>query len=379
MTCDGDGGASTGPSIWARSDALLWWVKPAPISVPLLTTFDPASVSAKTGSGGQLNAAGTSILSPEHLGYGPMTGGRQTVGAWLDADQRFGLEGSGFLLATQTADHLVRSDPSGVPNLRIPFVNLPPGAGFPLGESSFVLAFPGFQTGGQTLSSSVGLWGAETNGLFRVLNSEKFSLSFLTGFRYLDLKEQLTIVSNENVLGFGSYLANDAFGTRNQFYGGQVGARADAQFGRFYGSITGKVALGSDHETVTVNGNSTVGGFFSTTGAPTLTPGGVFTQATNIGHRTRDEFTAVPEVQLQVGFNITSNIKAFVGYDFLYVSNVVHPGDQIDRVLNFTANPAITGTGLIPPPLMGPARPAPLFNSSDFWAQGINAGIQFSF
>jgi Putative beta barrel porin-7 (BBP7) len=307
-----------------------------------------------------------------------MMGGRQTVGAWLDADQRFGLEGSGFLLATQTADHVVRSDVSGAPNLRIPFVNLPPGDGFPLGESSFLLSQPGFATGGQTLATSVGLWGAEASGAFRALKTDSFSLSLLTGFRYLDLKEQLSIVSNENDLGVGSYFGNDVFGTRNQFYGGQIGARAEAQFGHFYGSITGKVALGSDHETVTVNGNSTVIGGFSPTGNPLLTPGGIFTQATNIGHRTRDELTAVPEVQMLVGYNITSNIKAFVGYDFLYVSNVVRPGDQIDRVLNFTASPSINGS-VSPLPLMGVARPASLFNSSDFWAQGVNVGIQFSF
>jgi hypothetical protein len=39
--------------------------------------------------------------------------------------------------------------------LRVPFSNVPPGAGFPLGSSSFVLADPGFAAGGQVISSSL--------------------------------------------------------------------------------------------------------------------------------------------------------------------------------------------------------------------------------
>jgi hypothetical protein len=35
--------------------------------------------------------------------------------------------------------------------------------------------------------------------------------------------------------------------------------------------------------------------------------------------------------------------------------------------------------GVPPTPLQGPAQPSFKFNSSDFWAQGINAGLTFRF
>ena len=111
--------------------------------------------------------------------------------------------------------------------------------------------------------------------------------------------------------------------------------------------------------------------------APAAGPGGVFTQGSNIGSRARDSFCVIPELQLQAGVNLSSRLRAFVGYDFLYVSNVVRPGDQIDRTLNFTSNSAISGVS--PPTLIGAPRPAPLFENSSFWAQGINIGIEFRF
>jgi hypothetical protein len=48
--------------------------------------------------------------------------------------------------------------------------------------------------------------------------------------------------------------------------------------------------------------------------------------------------------------------------------------DQIDRGINPVQAPAITGVPNAP--LIGPARPAPLFNTTDFWAQGMNFGLE---
>ena len=51
--------------------------------------------------------------------------------------------------------------------------------------------------------------------------------------------------------------------------------------------------------------------------------------------------------------------------------DVLRPGDQIDR----TINPTQAAGGV----LVGPPRPAPLFNTTDFWAHGVNAGLELSF
>jgi hypothetical protein len=40
-------------------------------------------------------------------------------------------------------------------------------------------------------------------------------------------------------------------------------------------------------------------------------------------------------------YRVTSGLRTFVGYDFLYISNVVRRGGQIDTTFNFSTNPAI--------------------------------------
>jgi hypothetical protein len=54
---------------------------------------------------------------------------------------------------------------------------------------------------------------------------------------------------------------------------------------------------------------------------------------------------------------------------------VARPGDQID--LNVNTNRIPTSTTFNPS--SAPALPAPVFRSSDFWAQGINFGIEIRY
>jgi hypothetical protein len=362
------------PTWWVSGGALFWTVKSAPLP-PTLTTFDPGSPSATTGFGGALGIPGTIVQSPDHLNNGPIGAGRFTLGHWLPADPRFGLEVGGFFLSGNSPGFASMSDGS-VP-LRVPFSNVPPGAGFPLGSSSFVLADPGFAAGGQIISSSLQFWSIEGNGLYRAYSGPGFSVSFIAGLRYLDLREGLSIASTETLLppfGAASFAATDNFSTRNQFFGAQLGVKAEKQFGQFDGSVVAKVALGDNYQTVSINGDSVVSGTgFGIT--PGSTPGGIFTQATNIGLQTRNQFAVVPEAQLQLGYTIGSGVRFFAGYDFICINSVVRPGDQIDTTLNLTGNPTLSPGST----LTGAARPEPLFKRSSFWAQGINFGASYQF
>ena len=111
---------------------------------------------------------------------------------------------------------------------------------------------------------------------------------------------------------------------------------------------------------------------------PTETfPGGYFALPTNIGHHTRTVFAVVPEVGLNVGYRITPWASVFVGYTFLYANDVVRPGNQINRNINPTQSVSWGGGKFLNP--QGPAEPSFKFNSSDFWAQGINVGLDFRF
>ena len=89
------------------------------------------------------------------------------------------------------------------------------------------------------------------------------------------------------------------------------------------------------------------------------------------GVRERDEFAVIPELGINLGYDVTPNLRATLGYSFIYWSRVARPGDQIDTNLNLTQLPPGTLNGI----------PSPVFDwhVTDVWVQGINAGIDYRF
>ena len=158
---------------------------------------------------------------------------------------------------------------------------------------------------------------------------------------------------------------------RNTFNGGQFGARIDHRWGFLSVEVVGKLAMGSMHEVVNIQG-------MTTTNAPlpvTQAVGGIYAQGSNIGNYTRDVFAVVPEVGVNLAVQLTGNLKARMGYTFLYLSNVVRPGDQIDTRININQVPIDAAFGTPG----GPNRPAFDFRATNFWSQGINFGLELSF
>ena len=170
------------------------------------------------------------------------------------------------------------------------------------------------------------------------------SVQLLGGVRYINLEDSFQMNYGSNSF-FGVTTVEDRFQTRNQFFGGQLGARADYAWKMLTIGLTGKVALGNNHEVSTISGASTQ------TGLPPFN-GGQYTQPTNIGTLTHDHFSCVPQVGLKVSVNLTSWVSVFAGYDFMYWTGVARAGDQLDRSVNPSQSP-IFGAG------RRPRRPRP--------------------
>ncbi len=75
--------------------------------------------------------------------------------------------------------------------------------------------------------------------------------------------------------------------------------------------------------------------------------------------------------------NLTSTVRVFAGYDFMYMSSVVRPGNQIDPNINLSQMGPTPNHN--PNTLVGPASPGVPFASSNFWAQGVTFGIEFRY
>jgi hypothetical protein len=371
------GGVNPGPFIsgveepglfyWTGVEVLAWWLKDPHLAVPVVTVATPAAVAA---SGrliaGAIGTPGTQVI-PEKLDYNVFGGGRFTVGRWLDCDDIWGVEVTGFALAM----HAARFDAAqniGGPDLFVPFFSaVPPGFALPPGESAFILGGLNFADGAISVEDSTRLWGLEANGIYCMPSYlDCYNLAILAGCRYLDMEENL-FMAFSSAPGVGpGFGFQDRFSTRNQFVGPELGVRGEMRFFPcYFASLSAKLALGDMHESVNVNGNSFLGGH--------ELPGGLFAQPSNYGKNTQDACAVLPEIRAQAGWDPNPHIRVLVGFDFLYVSDVVRPGDQIDRRLNLTQTPEL---GRV---LVGPALPAPMFNHTDFWAYGLSAAVTFRF
>jgi hypothetical protein len=102
-------------------------------------------------------------------------------------------------------------------------------------------------------------------------------------------------------------------------------------------------------------------------------------QSTNSGVHAGNSFCVVPEAQVNIGCNITRWLRAYVGYDYLYISQVARASSQIDLSVNSNLVPAFAGGTVLPPTAGGPARPAFTMNRTDFWAQGITVGMELRY
>lgn len=393
------------PRGWVVGEYLLWWLKESPLPAPLVT-----SGSFAAGIPGALGEAGTRVLiGGQPMDTGANSGGRFVFGLWLDPEARFGVEGTYlFLPRSVTRQSAETSGQPGSPTLAVPFFDVTGvfGRGGVPGETVFILptpfgATPGFQ-GRFDLGLASQLQGAEVNGAWRLSDSTPLWLSALAGFRWLQFEEDLTVSGlTSAAVGApfaGFYNVFDRFQTRNNFWGGQLGARAVFDFEPLRLEALVKVALGSMHEDVNIGGSSQTSSgnlFFSTKGtAGQVLPGGIFTQPSNIGSYGHDAFAVVPEISTRISYRLTQAVQLSAGYSFLYVSTLVRPGDQIDRNINSTrtsladASRATVGTGPGPipfgkpgpaPAASGPAAPTFHFHESDFWAQGINIGVLVEF
>ncbi len=344
------------PRFYGDIAYMLSWFKDQNVQ-PLVTAGPVGTLP----SPGTLGRPGTIVLNGgRDSQFDPFNGLRATAGMWLNCDRTFGIEGSGFLLEHQTLSFAAggTGDPAGTLAVARPFID--PA----FGPTSVVVASPGGNAGGVFTALSSRLWGAEGNFVLNWSNSCRMRTDLLAGFRYLDLEEGLVIDQFTRFQGGPLLLPpppislNDTFKTRTQFYGGQVGTRTALTFGRLTVSMDSKLAMGLSHEVVDREGSSTIHG-----AVPFTTFGGFLVRDTNAGRDTRDWFAVVPETLIQVGYQWTDHLSTFIGYDFLYISTVVRPADQIDSVVNqFSA---------------APARPMRGIEGSDFYANSLLLGLSY--
>jgi hypothetical protein len=178
----------------------------------------------------------------------------------------------------------------------------------------------------------------------------------------LMITEDLTSLDTNNP---GSFLIQDSFKTFNQFNGAELGFQWLGRRGYWSAETILRVSIGNSLQRLEIAG---------TTQSPkgsAAAQGGLLAQpGRNIGTYEQEEFAMIPELGGTIGYQLTERLKLNVGYTFLYWSNLIRPGDQIDTTVN---------TNLMPPVIPGNTFLGPAFEirETDYWVQGLSVGGEY--
>jgi hypothetical protein len=353
---------------------LLWWAKG--LNIPVLGT------TSTNGGNGFLGQPGTvPILGPGTFIGSFRQGVRLRAGTWFDDCASCGIDGSFFLLGNKTANALFTSDVFPTITRPIFSPNPFPGTGTVIGETGEAVAVPGVLAGSLSAHADSLLYGFDANFRSCLMNTCNSRLTWFAGYRNLNLQESLTITENIDVIGTGGTLVRssdpvgtmvvvqDRFATENHFNGGQVGGTYERHWGRFSLDARASVALGVTHQELDIDGFQTR----TEPGQPPMTfRGGLLAAGPNLGSFTRDKFSVAPEATINLGYWLTPALKFYAGYNFLYWTNVIRPGDQIDRVVDLTFVP-----NSLPVASSGQLRPQALFRESNMWVTGVQFGLEW--
>lgn len=343
---------------WLEADYLYWQVQDSPKTIPLVIE-QPVP-----------NGPFDVVLGNEKLKNDWHSGGRFAVGYWFDECKNLGAELNYFFLGTNSKHSHVASNAEGAPRLRVPFFNVTTGL-----PDSVALATPDIFRGNASLKISNSMQNAEANMVIAMPAYDCSNFRIIAGFRYWNFNEKLTFTTESPFIPTNSIYNNrDKFRTQNNFYGGQIGGSFNQRYCSLCFNITGKVAVGAMCQESQIDGLFVTNEF---TGEVQSFLGGYFAQPSNIGKHKKTRISVIPEVDINMGYQITDCFCVHVGYTFLYATNVLRAPKQMSSAINPTQSANLEFNPN--PVLVGEPVPTGKLKSSSLWAQGVNVGIDFTF
>ena len=328
-SCESCGGLCMGDRCyrqrtWVRNEYILWWSKSS-IFPPLATTAPAGTAQNVAGIVGQPTT--TVIFGDDRTDFDARSGGRLTLGYWMDDCHVIGFEGGFFALGDGSETFDVNS--GGDPILARPFFNLDMQT-----EAAQLIAFPGVSTGGLRIESESEVLGAEANVRHLFSRECNRRIDLLMGYRFarfddgLRISDTLTSINTGGTVPVGTVITGfDDFSTTNEFHGGQLGLIGEVRNCRWSIVMTGKLGLGNMHQIVHIDGATSV--LDPTTAIRRFTDGGLLAQPTNRGDFSRDRFAVIPEFGVNLRYDLSKRMRLTAGYTFIYFNRVVRPDARL--------------------------------------------------
>src|SRR5262249_40847653 len=138
-------------------------------------------------------------------------------------------------------------------------------------------------------------------------------------------------------------VVQDSFKVTNRFNGGQGGVRGETPHRLVTPTTTKEIPFGAKNQAPGLR--RATGVFPAPRPPPNGLPntgsayGGLYANASNIGHYNHDEFSIIPEININLGLNVTRGLTAYLGYNFLYINQIARPGDQMNPIVNSATVP----------------------------------------
>jgi len=367
------------PFSWFSAEYLLWWPRVAPLP--------PLALAGRTATETPLPHLGSAharlLLGELNAESQRTPGGRLTYGFRLNEEGTHALSASYLFLSGQTREAWLSGPKSSDSSWQGRALTRPVVDALSAQEVGLPVVLPGAREGQLRVATSSRLVGWEIHAHWNLAQSSTTRWNWLVGYRYLQLHEGLSIAQSTRPVtdltqwpGFqvanipllpGGFLY-DEFQSQHQFHGGQIGCQLDWIHGALFLEVSGKLAVGQATNIVATYGETRgLNGEF-------LRPYGVLVQPSNRQRTVNSSLGFVPEAGLRLGFHFQRDSRLYLGYNFLYLSEVTRPGDQIDRTLDWA-----DGLGTTPAVWSPRDRPTPLFQRSDFWIQGLTFGLEWRY
>lgn len=391
---------------WAQAELLYWTIRKNKTAIPLVTSASLADPlpGALNQPGSVLQLSSCSIQPKNHAGF------RFLVGTSLNTCHISNLELSYLLLPhNRSCRSLTTSGEPGSPNLAVPLYDTT-GVwslhGIP-GETVAVLPGPLFDEPGFfgkfTLCGSTKFQGAEILTVFELCTRDCFLLSASSGLAWMQFCEAMAFAGQTHtdanaVLAADFFNFNDRFITKNNFFGPLAGVRLELEHHawKLQTFITGGIGFIQNHLITHGSSRTEAGNLFFLTShaAEQKLNGGIFTQPSNSGSFKQYKVGGMLEGLIRCSYTVRSWSEFSVGYNIIFLANVARSADQIDRKINVTrmslaeASRATVGIGAGPisfgqaaaaPQAFGDASPSPRCGTTNFWTQGLIAGLLLHF
>ncbi len=345
---------------WFESETLLWWPKSVSGTPFVVGGNSQTALPTNALAGGPNNQIGNEML----------VGMRLNTGVWTDSNQNFGVGARGWGILS---DGTNKTYTNGGNSTGVPFFNTSIGLLTP-GPDTYLVNFRdganGANTGTIQIKNDLDLVAGELYGRALLIREGNSRVDLLGGYTFARLDSEFGLRTQftdgiTNLVQNGTVVTTqDTFGTKNQFHGGHIGLSNEVSKGRFSFSALGKVALGNMRQSSTISGQTTE---TAPNQAAVVTGHGLFSQNSNIGTITRDQFTFLPEAGAKMKYKLRG-AELGLGYSLLVFPSVAMASGQVDR--NVDLNPAVVGN---------PVAPASRLVNETFFLHGLDLGVTFKF